>query len=214
MSTSFQTGLRGGKHDISIGIIGAGAIGSAIARALARKNIPATLANSRGRESLAPLVQELGSSISAGTREQAARADLVFVAVNWSQLPAALAGLPDWKGRIVVDTTNPIEPPHFKPADLHGRLSSQVLAARVPGAKLVKAFNHLPAKLLSDEPGSQGGQRTLFYSGDDAEARATVGRLIEALGFFGVDLGLLEVGGSLTQIPGGPLSIHHFTKLA
>jgi len=196
-----------------IGIIGAGAIGSAIARALARKNIPAILANSRGPESLAPLVRELGGAITAGTREQAARADVVFVAVNWSNLPAALAGLPNWTGRVVIDANNPIEPPEFRPADLGGRLSSDVFAGLVPGAKVVKAFNHLPAQLLSDDPAANGGRRTLFYSGDDAQAKSTVGALIDKLGFFGVDLGTLEMGGTLTQIPGGTLPIHHFVKI-
>ncbi len=213
MSTSTPSAAQADHVIASVGIIGAGAIGSAIARALARKNIPAILANSRGPESLAPLVRELGGSITAGTREQAARADVVFVAVNWAHLPTALAGLPDWQGRVVIDANNPIEPPDFKPANLGGRLSSEVLAGLVPGAKVVKAFGHLPAKLLSDEPGSTGSRRVLFYSGDDAQAKATVGALIDKLGFFGVDLGTLKVGGALTRIPGGPLSIHHFEKL-
>lgn len=213
MSISSQSAAQANNVIPSVGIIGAGAIGSAIARALARKNIPAILANSRGPESLAPLVRELGGAVTAGTREQAARADVVFVAVNWAKLPTALAGLPDWKGRVVIDANNPIEPPDFKPADLGGRLSSEVLAGLVPGAKVVKAFGHLPAKLLSDEPASDGSRRVLFYSGDDAQAKGTVGALIEKLGFFGVDLGTLKVGGALTRIPGGPLSIHHFAKL-
>ena len=213
MSISTPSAAQGIDVIASIGIIGAGAIGSAIARALARKNIPAILANSRGPESLAPLVRELGGAIAAGSREQAARADVVFVAVNWSKLPTALAGLPDWNGRVVIDANNPIEPPDFKPADLGGRLSSDVLAGLVPGAKVVKAFGHLPAKLLSDEPAGNDGRRVLFYSGDDAQAKATVGALIDKLGFFGVDLGTLEVGGTLTRIPGGPLSIHRFAKL-
>ena len=204
---------RGDDFTPSIGIIGAGAIGSAIARALARRNIPAILANSRGPGSLAALVRELGGAITAGSREQAARADLVVVAVNWSNLPAALAGLPDWKGRVVIDANNPIEPPQFEPADLGGRLSSEVFSDLVPGAKVVKAFNHLPAPLLSDDPAGNGGRRVLFYSGDDAKARRTVGGLIDQLGFFGVDLGALAVGGRLAQIPGGSLPIHHFVKL-
>src|SRR5690606_27808045 len=77
----------------SIGIIGAGHIGVAFARALARRNIPAILANSRGPESLQALVQSIGPSIRAGTREQAAAQSIVLVAVNWSKLPAALSGL-------------------------------------------------------------------------------------------------------------------------
>ena len=105
----------------SIGIIGAGNIGRAIATTLTRKGIAATLSNSRGPETLAELVASLGPSIAAGSRDEAASKDVVFIAVNWSKLPAAMAGLPNWNGRIVVDTNNPIEAPLFQPANLGGR---------------------------------------------------------------------------------------------
>lgn len=196
----------------TIGIIGAGAIGSALAKALASKGIEAIIANSRGPASLAGFVEELGPSIKAGTREQAAAQEIVFVAVNWSKLPEALAGLPNFGGRIVIDTNNPIEAPLFKPAELHGRLSSEVVADLVPGARVVKAFNHLPAHFLSDDPQAEGGRRVLFFSGDDTQAKAAVSGLIDQLGFFGVDLGSLEAGGRLAQIPGGPVAIHNFVK--
>jgi len=196
----------------SIGIIGAGQIGRAIATALAAKGIAATLSNSRGPETLADLVASVGPSITAGTREEAAAKDIVFIAVNWSKLPAALKGLPDWNGRIVIDANNPIEAPLFKPADLHGRLSSEIVAEHVPGARLVKAFNHLEPALISSDPTSNGGRRVLFTSGDDAPAKAEVGALIDRLGFFGIDLGPLAVGGSLVQFPGGPLPALHLVK--
>lgn len=197
---------------MSIGIIGSGAIGSAFARLLARAGIPATIANSRGPGSLAELVAELGPAITAGTREEAAAADIVLVAVNWSKLPAALAGLPDWKGRVVVDANNPIEAPLFKPVDLNGRVSSEVFAELVPGARVVKAFNHLQAQVLGGDPAAEGGRRVLFLSGDDAGAKADVGALIERLGFFGIDLGPLAVGGRLVQFPGGPLPVHNLVR--
>ena len=144
---------------MTIGIIGSGAIGTAFARTLSRAGIKATISNSRGPDSLKDLVGELGPSIKAGTREEAARADIVFVAVNWTKLPTAMADLPNWKGRIVVDANNPIEAPLFKPADLGGRVSSAVFAGLVPGARVVKAFNHLRAELLTTDPRSDGGQR-------------------------------------------------------
>lgn len=197
---------------MSIGIIGAGAIGSAFARALARAGIPATLANRRGPDSLRELVRELGPAITAGTREQAASADLVLVAVNWSKIPAALTGLPDWNGRIVIDANNPIEAPLFQPADLKGKASSEVFAELAPGARVVKAFNHLPPPLVAGDPRAEGGRRVLFYSGDDARAKAEVGALIERLGFFGLDLGSLAVGGRLVQFPGGPLPVHNLVR--
>jgi predicted dinucleotide-binding enzyme len=198
---------------MTIGIIGSGAIGTAFARTLSRAGIEATISNSRGPDSLKDLVSELGPSIRAGTREQAARADIVFVAVNWTKLRAAMEGFPDWKGRIVIDANNPIEAPLFKPADLGGRVSSEVFADIVPGARVVKAFNHLRAELLAADPTSDGGRRVLFYSGDDAAAKGTVAALIEDIGFAGIDLGSLAVGGKLAQFPGGPLPNQNLIKI-
>ena len=196
----------------TIGIIGAGAIGSAFAKALAGKGLKAIIANSRGPNSLAELARELGPSITPGTREQAAAQDIVLVAVNWSKLPTALAGLPDFGGRIVIDANNPIEPPLFQPAELHGRSSSETFAELVPGARVVKAFNHLPAQLISDDPQAEGGHRVLFFAGDDVHAKSAVSGLIGQLGFFGIDLGSLEGGGRLVQIPGGPLPVLNLVK--
>src|SRR6267378_2193059 len=93
---------------MSIGIIGAGALGSNVARLLAKSGISATIANHRGPQSLANLVEELGSSIKARTVEETAKADIVLVALRWVDLPKALGGLPAWSGRIVIDATNPV----------------------------------------------------------------------------------------------------------
>ena len=167
---------------MTIGIIGSGAIGTAVARTLPRSGIEATISNSRGPDSLKELMRELGPTIKAGTREEAARADIVFVAVNWTKLAAALVDLPGWSGRIVIDANNPIEAPLFKPVDLRGRVSSEVVADLVPGARVVKAFNHLRAEVLAADPRSDGGRRVLFYSGNDSAAKAEVAALIDRIG--------------------------------
>jgi 8-hydroxy-5-deazaflavin:NADPH oxidoreductase len=198
---------------MTIGIIGSGAIGAAFARTLARSGITAIIFNSRGPDSLKELVRELGPSIKAGTREEAARADIVFVAVNWTKLSTALAGLPEWSSRILIDANNPIEAPLFKPVDLKGRASSEVVAELAPGARVVKAFNHLRAEVLAGDPQSDGGRRVLFYSGNDAAAKAEVAALIEQIGFVGIDLGSLDVGGRLAQFPGGPLRNQNLVKV-
>jgi predicted dinucleotide-binding enzyme len=198
---------------MTIGIIGSGAIGTAFARTLARAGIEATISNSRGPDSLKQLIGELGPLIQAGTREQAARADIVFVAVNWTKLPAAIGGLADWGGRIVIDANNPIEAPLFKPVDLEGRVSSEVFADLVTGARVVKAFNHLRAEVLADDPRADGGRRVLFYSGNDKAAKAEVAALIDRIGFFCIDLGSLAVGGKLAQFPGGPLPNQNLVKV-
>lgn len=198
----------------TIGIIGSGSIGSAFARRLASAGMEATIANSRGPASLKDLVREIGPSIRAGTVTEAASKDIVLIAVNWSKLSAALAGLPAWNGRIVIDANNPIEAPLFKPAELNGRISSEVFAGLVPGARVVKAFNHLQAHVLESDPQADGGKRVLLYSGDDNAAKAEVAALIDQLGFFGIDLGSLAVGGKLVQFPGGPLPVHNLVKVA
>ncbi|QXH59785.1 NADPH-dependent F420 reductase [Pseudomonas azerbaijanorientalis] len=198
----------------TIGVIGAGAIGSAFARAAASKGISVILSNSRGPASLVERVRELGPLVKAGTREEAAAQPIVLVAVNWSKLPAALAGLPDFAGRIVIDANNPIEAPLFKGVDLQGRTSSAVFSELVPGARVVKAFNHLQPQLICADPGREGGRRVLFFSGDDPQARETVGGLINRLGFFGIDLGVLDVGARLVQFPGGPLPALNLVRFA
>jgi predicted dinucleotide-binding enzyme len=198
---------------MSIGIIGAGSIGMAIAKTFARAGIAATIANSRGPDSLKDSVGPLGPIIKAGTREDAASADIVLIAVNWSKLPSAVAGLPAWDGRVVIDANNPIEAPLFKPVELKGRISSEVVAELVNGARLVKAFNHLRADVLASDPQVGGGRRVLFYSGDDTGAKAVVGALIERIGFAGIDLGSLAVGGKVTQFPGGPLPNQNLVKI-
>jgi len=198
---------------MSIGIIGAGNIGLAVAKTLSRAGIAASIANSRGPESLQESVGGLSPTIKAATREEVASADIVVIAVNWSKLPAAVADLPAWGGRIVIDANNPIEAPLFKPVDLHGRISSQVVADLVSGARLVKAFNHLRADVLASDPRADGGRRVLFYSGDDSVAKAEVGALIDRLGFAGIDLGPLAVGAKLTQFPGGPLPNQNLVRI-
>ncbi len=196
----------------SFAIIGAGAIGSAIARRLAAAGIPASIANSRGPATLAALGEELAPHITPVDIKQAALADVVFLAMPWSKIPAAVRQLGPWNGRIVVDANNPIEAPLFKPVDLGGRTSSSVIAELVPGARVVKAFNHLPAALLAASPDDEGGRRVLFVAGDDAPARTELRQLIERLGFAAIDLGTLDGGGLLSQIPGGPLAVLNLVK--
>jgi predicted dinucleotide-binding enzyme len=193
---------------MTIGIIGAGNIGQAIAKHLASAGIPASIANNRGPGSLSSIVQKLGVGITAAEMKAAAKADIVFLAVPWSAYEDAVAGLPPWGGRIVIDAMNAasIGPEGLRPFDLGGRASSQIVAERLTGARVVKAFNTLPAAALAKAPDADGGRRVLFVSGDDALARQEVSRLIDRLGFVAIDLGDFEMGRRLQQFPGGPLA--------
>lgn len=201
-----------------IGIIGAGAIGQAVARQVVRAGLTVTLSNSRGPASLAglveQLVEQLGPNARAGSVRDAAAADIVVLAVQWQQLRSALADMPAWDGRIVIDATNPIIQPGFRLAELGGRSSSEVVAELLPGARLVKAFNTLPPAVLASDARQAGGRRVIFMSGDDAAAKSSVGQLLDRLGFAGIDLGSLALGGKLQQFPGGPLPTLNLIRLS
>ena len=190
----------------SVGIIGAGRIGQAMAQTALRAGRRVVIANSRGPESLTSVVEALGDGVSAGTVKDAAAADIVVVAVMWPQVPQAVEGL-DWEGRIVIDPTN-----DFDPGDLDGRTSSEVVADLVAPARVVKAANIWGAQVLASDPHQAGGQRVMFLSGDDADAKSAVHGLLEDAGFFVLDLGGLRDGGRMQQL-GGPLAGQNLIRL-
>jgi predicted dinucleotide-binding enzyme len=177
-----------------VGIIGAGRLGQAMARTARRADREVVIANSRGPESLASVVSALGEGVSAGTVDEAAAADIVVIAVPWDRVPAAVQGL-EWNSQIVIDTTN-----DFAAEDLLGRTSSELVADLVAGARLVKAANTLGADVLGSDPHEAGGQRVIFISGDDADAKAKVVALFQDAGFAAIDLGDLATGGAMQQI--------------
>ena len=197
----------------SIGIIGAGGIGQAFAAHAAKAGFEVLVSNSRGPETLAELVRQLGRTARAVSRQEAARADVVFVSVPWKELQAALADLPPWDSRILIDATNPVIGPEFRLAELNGSTSSEVVASLAPGARVVKAVNTLPRALLAANPSQSGGRRVLFMSGNDPAAKTTVGSILDKLGFATIDLGPLASGGRLQQFPGGSLPTLNLIKL-
>jgi predicted dinucleotide-binding enzyme len=190
----------------SVGLIGAGRIGQAIAQIALRAGRQVVISNSQGPQSLTSLVEELGEGVTAGTVKDAAAADIVVVAVMWPDVPGAVEGL-QWDGRIVIDPTN-----DFNPSDLDGRTSSEVVADLVAPARVVKAGNTLGAPILGSDPHEAGGQRMIFISGDDAEAKADVVALFDEAGFFVIDLGGLREGGQMQQF-GAPLAGQNLIRL-
>jgi hypothetical protein len=177
-----------------VGIIGAGRLGQAMARTALRAGRSVAIANSRGPESLPSVVSALGEGVSAGTIDEAASAGIVVIAVPWDRVPEAVQGL-NWNGQIVIDATN-----DWAADDLQGRTSSELVADLVAGARLVKAANTLSAEVLGADPHEAGGQRVIFISGDDADAKAEVVALFRDAGFAAIDLGDLATGGAMQQI--------------
>ena len=193
---------------MQIGILGAGRMGQMLARLLIGAGHTVRLSNSRGPESLAGLVAELGPGASAASpAAMVAGSDVIALATRWDQTPAAVRGLGPWDGKIVIDTTNNRFGPN--PTDLYdlgGRGSSEVVAELVPGARLVKAFNHQPIPSLADMAVPDGDRRALFVAGDDPEANHVVAGLIRAMGGEPIITGDLRDGGRLQATGGGPLA--------
>jgi 8-hydroxy-5-deazaflavin:NADPH oxidoreductase len=200
---------------VRIGIIGAGGIGQAFAGQVVKAGYEVILSNSRGPESLAEMVNKLGPLSKAGTRQEAAQADVVQLAVRWDRVPEALAGLPPWNGRILIDSTNAAT---FSAAglvapDLNGKASSEVVASLALGARVVKAGNTLVRAMLAADPRVGSGHRVLFMSGNDVAAKSTVAEILEKAGFATIDLGDLAGSARLQQFPGGPLPTLNLIKL-
>jgi predicted dinucleotide-binding enzyme len=190
---------------MNIGFLGAGVVAQTIAKHVLPFGHRVVFSNTRGPDSLAGLVNEIGPGASAGTPRKAAEQDLVVLAANWPGVQGALFSLADWKGRILVDATNRVA--GYTPltlGDISGRTSSEIVADLAPGAKVVKAFNSVPMSWISDVSSSKP-RTVLFLSGDDGGAKRSVGDLIEQVGFCAADLGSLAVGGRLQQL-GGPLA--------
>ena len=184
---------------MKIGIIGAGHIGGTTARLFIDAGHEVAISNSRGPETLRDLIGSLGPNARATTAEDAARfGEIVLVAIplkDYRSLPAA-----DLRGKIVIDAMNyyPNRDGHYTQLDAGNTTSSELLAAHLPGARVVKAFNtiwfeHLKTK--GNKTAAIDERRVIFVSGDDAEAKGAVAKLIEEIGFGPYDLGTLAQSG-------------------
>ncbi len=181
----------------TIGLIGAGKIGSQVARLAVKHGYDVVVSNSRGPETLAGLVEELGPRARAGTAVDAAKAgDIVVVTIplkSYRRVPVEPLA-----GKIVIDTNNyyPQRDGHIAELDNETTTTAELLQAHLPTSKVVKAFNHIYAAALTIEgqpPGTKN-RRALVIAGDDRDAKATVTRLIDQFGFDVVDAGPLKEG--------------------
>lgn len=194
---------------MKIGIIGAGSIGTTIAKHVTQAGYEVIISNSRGADTLTEKVREIGGNISAGSVKEAAQADVVFLAVRWENVHDALSHI-ILDGKILVDATN-AGLPEFASAE--AKTSSEVVSQWAKGAKVVKAFNTLFAHVLAENPKVGDGNRVLFYSGNHSDAKEIVSGIINRIGFAGVDLGSLQEGGKLQKFPGGPLPTLNLIKI-
>jgi 8-hydroxy-5-deazaflavin:NADPH oxidoreductase len=190
---------------MNIGIIGAGHIGGTTAKLFVEAGHSVAISNSRGPETLRDLVAELGPNARAVTPEEAARfGEVVLLAIplkDYVTLPAD-----ELRGKVVIDAMNyyPNRDGRYESLDSGRSTSSELVASHLAGARVVKAFNtiwfeHLKTKGNKNAP--VDNRRVIFVSGDDAEAKGVVSRLIEEIGFGPYDLGRLR--DSAEQQPDG-----------
>lgn len=179
----------------TIGLIGAGHIGSQLARLAVRHGYKVFLSNSREPQSMAGLVAELGPKAVAATPAEAAKAgDIVVVTVPLKAYRAVpVAPLAD---KVVIDTNNyyPERDGHIAALDSESTTTSELLQAHLPTSRVVKAFNHIYAAALTTDgqPHGTSNRRALAIAGNDAGAKASVAKLIDAFGFDTVDIGSLK----------------------
>jgi predicted dinucleotide-binding enzyme len=181
----------------TIGLIGAGRIGSQVARLAVAHGYDVVISNSRGPDTLADLVKELGPHARAGTPLDAARAgDVVVVTIplkSYRTVPVEPLA-----GKIVIDTNNyyPQRDGHIPELDDESTTTSELLQTHLPKSKVIKAFNHIYAADLTKDgtPAGTPNRRALVIAGDDAGAKATVTKMLDAFGFDTVDAGPLAEG--------------------
>ena len=178
----------------TIGLIGAGHIGSQIARLAVAHAYDVVISNSRAPETLATLVAELGPRARAATAAKAG--DIVVVSVPLKNYRAVPVG--PLAGKIVIDTNNycPQRDGHIPELDNESTTTAELLQAHLPTSTVVKAFSHIyAAELTTDgQPAGARNRRALAIAGDDPEAKATVTRLLDQFGFDTVDAGPLKEG--------------------
>jgi hypothetical protein len=197
--------------DTRYAIAGSGNIGSALARLFGRAGVEVRIANTRGPRTIEELAATAGPSVLPVSQAEALACDVIFLAIPFPAVEQFAKELPDWTGKTIVDATNAhYEPDHCEHI-LKGRLSSQYVADVLPGARVVKAFNQLPAQVLAAPVPAAQGRRVVFISSDSPESSARIAQLTETLDLSPVQLGRIGEGGRLIQVPNA-LVLRNFTE--
>lgn len=179
---------------MNIGIIGSGNMGSGLGKIWAEKGHSIIFSFSRDAAKLEALARSVPNARAGAPREAAEQSDVVLFSVRWASVEQAIEAAGPLKGKILIDCTNPLT--LDADALIVGRTTSaaEEIAKRAPGAKIVKAFNTIFADIYQSPSRLFGSRRaTMFFCGDDDDAKKTVSKLIMDVGFEPVDAGGLQV---------------------
>ncbi len=190
---------------MKIGIIGSGHIGGTLTRRLSALGHKVFVANSRGPDSLTDLARETGAT-PVTVRDAARSGDVVVVSIPLKSIPdlpkGLFHGVPE--DVVVVDTGNYYPTRDGRIAEIEAGTTETRWVSRQLGRPVVKAFNNIYAQHLLErgQPAGTPGRIALPVAGDDPRAKGVVIRLLDELGFDGVDAGGLDE--SWRQQPGSP----------
>lgn len=175
-----------------IGIIGCGNMGGGLGRIWAKKGHAVIFSYSRSREKLAAMASSVPHASFGTPAEAAAGSEVILLAARWHDVSDAIRQAGPLKNKIVIDCTNPLNPDMSGLALGHATSGAEEIARMAPGARIIKAFNTAFAQVYQEDNRLFGSRRaTMFFCGDDADARAAAIKLIIDVGFDPVDCGPL-----------------------
>jgi 8-hydroxy-5-deazaflavin:NADPH oxidoreductase len=179
---------------MNVAILGPGKLGSGLAKLWLRKGHEVFLAFSRDPKKLDAVAAELGPHAHAATVKDAVqKSEVVVLATKWAAVPEAIREAGSLEGKIILDCTNTMTPRKTAEGIPETRSCAEVLATMTPGAHVIKTFNQAFEQILHADSRLFDGQKpTMFYCGDDAEAKKVAARLVEDTDFEAIDAGPLE----------------------
>ncbi len=177
---------------MQIGIIGSGNIGSGLGKIWARKGHRVVFSYSRDQQKLKGLAETVPNADAGSVLDAVARSEILLLSVRWESVKEVLKQTGDLRGKIVIDCINPLKPDLSGLAVGHTTSAAEELARMLPRARVVKAFNTVFAEVYHSVTRLYGSRiASMFFCGDDHDAKTAVARLINDTGFESIDAGPL-----------------------
>jgi len=187
---------------VKVAIVGTGNMGTGLGRQFAAAGHE-VIVGSRDPERAKAKAEEIGAVGNGTYADAIAQAEAFLLAVNWWDIEGVFPQLGNVEGKILIDCTNPYtDSTYSTPADLGGRSAAEVIQDRLPGARVVKAWNHVYAQIVNSSPDFGGQAASVLLAGDDAEAKGAVAGLARDAGYDPVDAGPLWSAFNVEKVAG------------